>query len=130
MTLFPYTTLFRSTRGRLAEAAAARSQFGPGAPADFFAEADRLAATGDRVRAIRALCAGVAATLAGEQSWVGSPLTVREIFEHAPEPESLRPLLLPFEAAVYGGRDVDAATYERAVVAAAPFRKPAQEAAA
>ena len=122
--------IFRSTRGRLAEGAAARSQFGPGGPADFFAEADRFAAAGDRVRAIRALCAGVAATLAGEQSWVGSPLTVREIFQHAPEPERLRPLLLPFEAAVYGGRGVDAATYELAVAAAAPFRKPVQEAAA
>ena len=122
--------IFRSTRGRLAEGAAARSQFGPGAPADFFAEADRLAAAGDRVRAIRALCAGVAATLAGEQSWVGSPLTVREIFQHAPDPARLNPLLLPFEAAVYGGRGVDAATYERALAAAAPFRKPTQEAAA
>ncbi len=112
--------IFRSTRGRLAEGAAARSHFGPGAPADFFADADRLAAAGDRVRAIRALCAGVAATLAGEQSWTGSPLTVREIFQHAPDPSRLSPLR----------RGVDAATYERALAAAAPFRKPTQEAAA
>jgi len=103
---------------------------GPRAPADFFAEADRLAAAGDRVGAIRALCAGVAATLAGEQSWEGSPLTVREIFQRASDPVRLRPLLLPFEAAVYGGRDVDAATYQLAELAAAPFRKPMQEAAA
>ncbi len=122
--------VFRATRGRLAENALARANMGPRAPADFFAEADRLAAAGDRVGAIRALCAGVAATLAGEQTWEGSPLTVREIFEHAIEPARLRPLLLPFEAAVYGGREVDAATYERAERAAAPFRKPAQEAAA
>jgi len=122
--------IFRSTRGRLGEAAAARTPFGPGTPADFFAEADRLASAGDRVGAIRALCAGVAATLTGEQSWVGSPLTVREIFQHAEDPDRLRPLLLPFEAAVYGGRGVDAATYERAQAAAAPFRKPVQEAAA
>ena len=122
--------IFRATRGRLAESALARTNFGPRAPADFFAEADRLAASGDRVGAIRALCAGVAATLAGEQTWEGSPLTVREIFEHAGEPARLRPLLLPFEAAVYGGRDVDAATYERAELAAAPFRKPVQAAAA
>jgi len=114
----------------LAEAAAARTPLGPGTAADFFAEADRLASAGDRVGAIRALCAGVAATLAGEQSWVGSPLTVREIFQHAEDPDRLRPLLLPFEAAVYGGRGVDAATYERAQAAAAPFRKPMQEAAA
>ena len=42
---------------------------------------------------------------------------------------SLRPLLLPFEAAVYGGRDVDASTYDRAARVAEPFRHPAQVAA-
>jgi hypothetical protein len=122
--------IFRSTRGHLDEGAFARGPLGPRAPADYFAEADRLAAKGDRVGAIRALCAGVAATLAGERTWEGSPLTVREIFQHANEPARLRPLLLPFEAAVYGGRDVDPETYKRAEIAAAPFRKPAQEAAA
>jgi hypothetical protein len=122
--------IFRSTRGRLAEGAGAGAKFGPRAPADFFAEADRLAAAGDRVGAIRALCAGVAGTIAGEQTWAGSPLTVREIFSRTNDSARLRPLLLPFEAAVYGGRDVDAATYARAELAAAPFRKPAQEAAA
>jgi hypothetical protein len=122
--------IFRATRGRLAESALSSINMGPRAPADFFAEADRLAASGDRVGAIRALCAGVAATLAGEQTWEGSPLTVREIFEHASEPARLRPLLFPFEAAIYGGREVDAATYQRAELAAAPFRKPLQAAAA
>ena len=122
--------IFRSTRGRLAEGAGAGAPFGPRAPADFFAEADRLAAAGDRVGAIRSLCAGVAGTIAGEHTWAGSPLTVREIFSTTTDSARLRPLLLPFEAAVYGGRDVDAATYTRAEVAAAPFRKPAQEAAA
>ena len=122
--------IFRSSRGRLAEGAAAGASFGPRAPADFFAEADRLAAAGDRVGAIRALCAGVAGTIAGEHTWAGSPLTVREIFSRTNDSARLRPLLLPFEAAVYGGRDVDAATYARAELAAAPFRKPAQEAAA
>lgn len=121
--------IFRSTRGHLAETAISRETLGPRAPADLFAEADRLAAAGDRVGAIRALCAGVAATLAGEQSWVGSPLTVREIFQRASAPVHLRPLLLPFEAAVYGGRDVDVATYQRAEMAAAPFRKTVQVAA-
>lgn len=116
--------IFSSTRGRLKEGSAARGRSGPRAPADYFAEADRLAAAGDRVAAIRALCAGVAATLAGERTWEGSPLTVREIFKHAPDPASLRPLLAPFEAAVYGGREVDRATYERAVQVAAPFRQP------
>ena len=118
-----------STRGRFAEGVRAGRPAGPRAPADYFAEADLLAAAGDRVRAIRALCAGVAATLTGERTWEGSPLTVREIFQHAPDPASLRPLLVPFEAAVYGGRDVDEATYQRAVQVAAPFRRPSELAA-
>lgn len=121
--------VFRSARGRFDEDAKANQPAGPRAPADYFAEADRLAAQGDRVGAIRALCAGVAATLAGEQTWVGSPLTVREIFQRAPDPARLRPLLLPFEAAVYGGREVDGATYERAAHVAAPFRRPVTVAA-
>jgi hypothetical protein len=122
--------IFRAARGRMAEVALSRAPMGPHSPADFFAEADRLAAAGDRIGAIRSLCAGVAASLAGEQSWTGSPLTVREIFQRAPEPARLRPLLRPFEAAVYGGRDVDPAAYSQAEVAAAPFRKPPAEAAA
>ncbi|MEA2628042.1 MAG: hypothetical protein QOJ10_502 [Chloroflexota bacterium] len=121
--------IFRSTRGRFTEGAVAAGPTGPRAPADYFAEADRYAAAGDRVRAIRALCAGVAATLAGERTWEGSPLTVREIFQHAPDPASLRPLLAPFEAAVYGGREVDAVTYKRALEVAEPFRRPSELAA-
>lgn len=121
--------VFRGTRGRFTERVIAGGPDGPRAPADYFAEADRLAAAGDRVRAIRALCAGVAATLAGERTWEGSPLTVREIFLRAPDPSGLRPLLVPFEAAVYGGRDVDAATYDRAAQVAAPFRPVAELAA-
>jgi hypothetical protein len=121
--------VFRSTRGRFSEGAVTRAPSGPRAPADYFAEADRLAAGGDRVGAIRALCAGVAATLAGERTWEGSPLTVREIFQRSPEPSHLRPLLNPFEAAVYGGRDVDEETYERARQVAAPYRQPLEIAA-
>jgi hypothetical protein len=121
--------VFRSTRGRFTEGLEATQPAGPRAPADYFAEADRLAARGDRVGAIRNLCAGVAATLAGERTWEGSPLTVREIFQRAADPARLNALLLPFEAAVYGGRDVDAATYERARQVAAPFRLPAAVAA-
>ena len=121
--------IFSSTRGRFAEGVRAGRPAGPRAPADYFAEADRLASAGYRVRAIRALCAGVAATLTGERTWEGSPLTVREIFQHAPDPASLRPLLGPFEAAVYGGRDVDDATYQRAVQVAAPFRQRTELAA-
>lgn len=122
--------VFRSARGRLGGGVEAPGLSGPQAPADFFAEADRLAARGDRVGAVRALCAGVAGTLAGERTWEGSPLTVREIFRRAPDPSSLDPLLRPFEAAVYGDRDVDAATYERAAEVAARFRAPAVEQAA
>jgi hypothetical protein len=122
--------VFRSARGRLAgEFAASSRMAGPQAPADYFAEADRLAAKGDRVGAIRALCAAVAATLAGERTWEGSPLTVREIFRRAPDPASLNPLLRPFEAAVYGGRDVDQQTYEQAAAVAERFRMPAEKAA-
>jgi hypothetical protein len=121
--------VFRSVRGRLSESLIAHQPSGPRAPADYFAEADRLAAKGDHVGAIRALCAGVAATLAGERTWEGSPLTVREIFQRAPDPARLRPLLKPFEAAIYGGRDVDAATYAQAAQVAAPFRRPAEVAA-
>ena len=118
----------RSARGRFTGYAELLPG-GPRAPADYFAEADRLAARGDRVGALRALCAGVAAALAGERTWEGSPLTVREIFQRAPDPKALRPLLIPFEAAVYGGRGVEPGTYERAVVAAAPFRLPVEKAA-
>jgi len=122
--------VFRSARGRLAGEFAASGPAGPQAPADYFAEADRLAAKGDRVAAIRALCAAVAATLAGERTWEGSPLTVREIFRRAPDPASLNPLLRPFEAAVYGGREVDEKTYEQAAAVAARFRAPVVEKAA
>lgn len=121
--------VFRASRGRLGGGMEAPGLAGPQAPADYFAEADRLSAKGDRVGAIRALCAGVAGTLAGERTWEGSPLTVREIFRRAPDPASLDPLLRPFEAAVYGDRDVDEVTYERAEAVAARFRVPAEQAA-
>ena len=121
--------VFRSTRGRFSGGFAVEGVEGPHTPADFFAEADRLAARGDRIAAIRALCAGVAATLAGERTWEGSPLTVREIFQRAPDPARLRPLLLPFEAAVYGGREVDEEAYGRAAAVAAQFRAPLEKAA-
>jgi len=118
----------RAGRGRFSQGFEAPGDR-PRLPADYFTEADRLAAAGDRVGAIRALCAAVAATLAGEGSWAGSPLTVREIFQRAPDYPSLRPLLLPFEAAVYGGRQVDRATYERAAAVAAAYRVKDQAAA-
>ena len=121
--------VFRSAGGRIGGDFDEALPGAPRPPADYFAEADRLAAKGDRVGAIRALCAAVAGTLAGQQTWEGSPLTVREIFSRSADPAALRPLLLPFEAAVYGGRDVDRATYERALAAAAPFRAPLEAAA-
>ncbi len=121
--------VFQSARGRLGGDFEAALPGAPRPPADYFAEADRLAAKGDRVGAIRALCAAVAATLAGERTWEGSPLTVREIFARSADPASLRPLLLPFEAAVYGGREVDAETYARARGVADRFRAPIEVAA-
>lgn len=120
--------IVRASGGRLG-LSAGLAPGGPRPAADYFAEADRLAAKGDRVGAIRALCAGVAATLAGERSWEGSPLTVREIFQREPDFASLRPLLVPFEAAIYGGRDVDVETYEKAAQVAARYRRPVEAAA-
>jgi hypothetical protein len=120
--------LISAIRGRFSEAVTVSPQ-GPRPAADYFVEADRLAAKGDRVAAIRALCAAVAATLAGEGSWSGSPLTVREIFKKSSDFAGLRPLLFPFEAAVYGGRDVDQATYDRAAKVAAAYRQPVEKAA-
>jgi hypothetical protein len=117
--------VFRSARGRFA-ASITLPPDGPRRPADHFAEADRLSRAGDRVAAIRQLCAGVAATIAGERTWEGSPLTVREIFHRAPDHGSLDQLLAPFEGAVYGGHDVDVDTYERAARAAAAYRRPAE----
>jgi hypothetical protein len=118
--------LVSATRGRFSQSVAV-APGGPRPAADYFADADALAAKDDYVAAIRALCAAVAASLAGEGSWSGSPLTVREIFQRAPDFASLRPLLIPFEAAVYGGREVDKATYERAAEVAAAYRAPLEK---
>src|SRR5581483_11475728 len=104
--------VFRSAGGQIRGGGDVTLPGGPWPPADYFADADRLAARGDHVAALRALCAAVAGTIAGQQTWEGSPLTVREIFSRSQDPAALRPLLVPFEAAVY----------ERALAAAAPFR--------
>ncbi len=91
--------------------------------ADYFARADDLARVHRYAEALRALCAAVAAALGDERTWDSSPLTVREIFSRAPNPASLSPLLVPFEAFVYGGRDVDAETYRRAAQLADAYRR-------
>ena len=121
--------VFRAARGRLGSTVWLAPER-PRAPADHFLEADRLARAGDRVGAIRELCAWVAATIAGERTWEGSPLTVREIFRRAPDRSGLDELLLPFEAAVYGGRDVDQDAYDRASRVASAYRRPPDAAAA
>jgi hypothetical protein len=90
---------------------------------DIFAEADRCAAAGDYVRALRALTAGVAASLGGERVWEASPLTIRELFVRRAVLDPLRPLLVPFEALSYGRREPDATIYVGAAAAAAPFRQ-------
>jgi len=92
------------------------------ASVDFFADADRHAAAGDYVAAIRALAGGVAVRLSGERAWDRSPYTVRELFSRADHPETLRPLLRLFEEASYGERRPDAGLYARAAEAAEPFR--------
>ena len=89
---------------------------------DFFAEADRLAASHDYVGAIRALAGGVAVRLSGERAWDQSPYTVRELFQRAQHPEALRPLLRSFEETSYGQRVADADLYSRAVEVARPYR--------
>jgi hypothetical protein len=92
---------------------------------DFFADADRLAASHDYVGAIRALAGGVSVQLRGEHAWEHSPLTVRELFQQSDRAQALRSLLLSFEEASYGHRTPDADTYARAAEAAAPYRRPA-----
>jgi hypothetical protein len=90
--------------------------------ADFFHDADRLAATGDYLAAIRALAGGVAVKLSGERAWDRSPFTVRELFARSNDPEGLRILLRTFEEASYANREPDRATYVQAAEAAQPFR--------
>jgi hypothetical protein len=97
---------------------------------DRFAEADRLAAAGDLTAAVRSLAGAVAAALGDDRDWDRSPLTVREIFARAPEPGALRPLLLVFEAAIYGAVQPSAEDYARGAAAAAPFRPRPERAAA
>lgn len=92
---------------------------------DFFAEADRLAASGDYLGATRALAGGVAVRISGERMWDQSPFTVRELFQRSERPDSLRLLLRSFEEASYGHRAPDEATYARAAEAARPYRRVA-----
>ncbi len=115
--------LLSTTKGFARQAAPRGAK--PAAPKaiDYFAEADRLAAQGNYFAAVRSLAGGVAVAISGERAWDRSPLTVREIFAGADHPDRLRVLLLPFEAATYGHRLPDAASYARAAEAAAPFRR-------
>lgn len=107
-------------RGR--QARQARMALASRPSVDFFAEADRLAASRDYVGAIRALAGGVAVRLSGERAWDQSPYTVRELFQRAQHPEALRTLLRSFEETSYGQRVPDAALYARAAEAAQPYR--------
>jgi hypothetical protein len=109
-----------SRRGGAAEAAPDQSR--PRPAVDWFAEADRRAATGDYPGALRALTSAVATAIGGEGAWETSPLTVRELFLRSARIEPLRPLLIPFEASVYGHREPDAQVYARAVGVAQPYR--------
>jgi hypothetical protein len=89
---------------------------------DNFAEAERLAAAGDLSGALRALAHAVATELSGRPYWDSSPLTVRELFRETSRLDQLRPLLLPFERAVYGHQAPEAATYAEAARVAGSFR--------
>jgi len=92
---------------------------------DFFAEADRLAATGDFHGAIQALAGGVTVRISGARAWDRSPFTVRELFQRSEHPELLRPLLRCFEEASYGRRAPDRPMYAQAVEAAQRYRRTA-----
>ena len=92
---------------------------------DFFAEADRLAATGDFLAAIQALTGGVTVRISGERAWDRSPFTVRELFARTEHLELLRPLLRSFEEASYGHRAPDRPMYAQAVEAAQRYRQSA-----
>ncbi len=92
---------------------------------DFFAEADRLAASGDFLGAIQALTGGVTVSISGERAWDRSPFTVRELFQRTEQPELLRPLLRSFEEASYGHRAPDRPMYTQAVEAAQRYRRTA-----
>ena len=87
-----------------------------------FAEADRLAAAGDYLGALKALTSAVATTVGGIGTWEASPFTVRELFVEKRIIDGLQPLVVPFEAAAYGRRPPDVGTYERAAQAAAVYR--------
>jgi hypothetical protein len=115
-------------RGR-SEARPARGTAAGRRGEDRFDRADRLAAAGDLEGAVRALAGAVAVALGGDRAWEASPLTVRELYARSADPAGLRPLLLAFEAAVYGRRQPDPETYRRAEAAAAPFRSARQAAA-
>jgi hypothetical protein len=95
--------------------------------ADRFASADAAAARHDYTAALRALVAGVATQLSGRPYWESSPLTVRELFRSSGRLDQLRPLLLDFERAVYGGREVGQEAYRRAENLAQPYRQKREE---
>ncbi|HEV3234096.1 MAG TPA: hypothetical protein VG329_06070 [Candidatus Dormibacteraeota bacterium] len=102
-----------------------RQQDAAARAAHSFAEADRLAAEGDFLRALKALTSAVATSIGGIGTWEASPFTVRELFVEKGVIDELEPLVTPFEAAVYGRRVPDEATYRRAAEAVAAFRAAA-----
>jgi hypothetical protein len=106
--------------GREAVPRATRSTVRPSI--DYFAQADRLAASGDFLGAIQALTGGVTVSISGERAWDRSPFTVRELFARTEQSELLRPLLRSFEEASYGHRAPDRPMYAQAVEAAQRYR--------
>lgn len=120
--LWPLRTAI--TRGGR-QASSPRPGAGTPASVDYFASADRLAASGDYAGAIRALAGGVAVRLSGERAWDHSPYTVRELFSKSENPEALRPLLRLFEETSYGQRPADESAFSSAAQIAESFRRKA-----
>ena len=114
--------IVRSSWSRAGRARTRREEAAIQASRDRFAEAADAAQRGEFTQALRSLVAGVATDLSGRPYWESSPLTVRELFRGHPHFDLLRPLLVDFERAVYGGRPISAEEYRSAEKIAAKFR--------
>lgn len=119
--------IVRSGWSRAGRASATREVDVVQATRNRFAEADAAAARGDYTSALRSLVAGVATEVSGRPYWDTSPMTVRELFRGQPGFDQLRPLLIDFERAVYGGRPISEVEYRRAESIAGSFREEAAE---
>ena len=117
--------LVTAARGRMRSGGVRAGPSGSAAaPPEHFALAEELAAAGRYAAAVRALGVGVAARISADPGWEAGELTVREVFSRSGHPDRLDPLLVPFEDAVYGHRELGEAVYRAARAAADPYRAP------